>query len=287
MPPDLNRLGTPTVFWRRLVAPALITVIVIGAHLSFGILEHYDKILSSITACFIVELALGRLVTGKWPNPTSAYISGNSIGILIRSSLNWPYVLCAAVTIASKYALRYKGRHLWNPSNFGVSSLFFLAPFAVAPLSIQWGNNLWPILAIWTIGVIVIWRLKRFHVCLAYVTGFLLFAAVRSVLTGQLYVTEIAPLTGPMYQLFILFMITDPKTTVQSKTGRMSVAFLIAFVEMLFRMGEIIYAPFYALFLVGPVAMILEARREEKLRALESPSEVDRTGQRAVPALDR
>ena len=253
---------THILYSKRLVAPALITLILLGAHVSFGILENYEKILLSIAVCFAAELVLGRLVLGRWPNPASAYISGNSVGILLRSPMFWPYALCSAITITSKYVLRYKGKHLWNPSNFGVSAMFFLAPFAVTPLSIQWGNNAWPIVAIWIIGAITIWRIKRFHICLSYVAGFFIFSAVRAWITGSLYVTEIAPMTGPMYQLFVLFMITDPKTTVQSRNGRMGVAFLVAFVEMFFRLGEVIYAPFYALFLVGPAAMFLEARRD-------------------------
>jgi enediyne biosynthesis protein E5 len=73
-----------------------------------------------------------------------------------------------------------------------------------------------------------------------------------------------------MYQLFVLFMITDPKTTVSTKKGQMLVAFLIAFLEMFFRLGEAVYAPFYALFIVGPIAFIIDKivnERKEKLSA--------------------
>ena len=66
----------------------------------------------------------------------------------------------------SKYVLRWRGRHLWNPSNFGVSAMFFLYPAAVASLSIQWGNSLWPMVVVWCLGSIIIVRLKRFHICL-------------------------------------------------------------------------------------------------------------------------
>ena len=58
--------------------------------------------------------------------------SGISIGILVRSPFFWPYVLCAALSIMSKYVLRWRGAHLWNPSNFGVSIMFLLYPAAVA-----------------------------------------------------------------------------------------------------------------------------------------------------------
>jgi Na+-translocating ferredoxin:NAD+ oxidoreductase RnfD subunit len=61
-----------------------------------------------------------------------------------------------------------------------------------------------------------------------------------------------------MYQLFVFFMITDPKTTVRSKKWQCIVVFLVAFVEMLLRLNHVVYAPLYALFLVGPTAMLIE-----------------------------
>jgi Na+-translocating ferredoxin:NAD+ oxidoreductase RnfD subunit len=70
--------------------------------------------------------------------------------------------------------------------------------------------------------------------------------------------SEISPITGPEYQLFIFFMITDPKTTVRSKTGQCLVAFSVAAVEMVLRLHSSIYAPLYALFLVGPPALLIE-----------------------------
>jgi Na+-translocating ferredoxin:NAD+ oxidoreductase RnfD subunit len=61
-----------------------------------------------------------------------------------------------------------------------------------------------------------------------------------------------------MYQLFVFFMITDPKTTVTSRWGQCVVAALVAVVEMLLRLGEVVDAPYYALFLVGPTANVIE-----------------------------
>ena len=117
---------------------------------------------------------------------------------------------------------------------------------------------MWAMLAIWIVGLAVISKVKLFHVCAVYILSFIGFAWLRSVYTGDLFLAEVAPLTGPMYQLFVLFMITDPKTTVSTRKGRMIVAFLIAAVEMAFRLGEAVYAPFYALFIVGPIALIAE-----------------------------
>lgn len=238
--------------------PLLITGILLAAHISFGILESYPKLLTAIGASFLTELVLHRLIVGSWRDLSSAYISGISVGILIRSPQLWPFALCAMISIASKYVLRYKDQHIWNPSNFGVVAMLLLAPQSVAVLSIQWGNNMWAMLIIWVVGSISIYRLRRFHICATYVLSFFLFAIFRSWFTGTPYLAEISPITGPMYQLFVFFMITDPKTTVKSKWGQIVVIVIVAFVEMILRINEAVYAPFYALFIVGPIAMFLE-----------------------------
>src|SRR5271154_5560797 len=242
----------------RYIAPAFITCILLAGHLSFGILESYQKTLLAIGCSIAAELILGRTMTGKWPHLASAYITGISVGILLRSPAFWPYALCSAISITSKYVLRVKGRHIWNPSNFGISVMLFLAAETVATLSIQWGNYLLPMLVIWALGSVIIWRLRRFHITLIYVVSFTAFAFLRSYITGSPWQSEIAPLTGPMYQLFIFFMITDPKTTVRAKSWQCVVVAIVAFVEMILRLEHVVYAPFYAMFLVGPAALLIK-----------------------------
>ncbi len=253
-------------FDNRYVAPLFITCILLVGHLSYGILESYERTALAIVAALVTELLLGRIFFGKWLNLASAYITGISVGILVRSPAFWPYALCSVISIMSKYVLRVKGRHLWNPSNFGICVLLFLAPETVASLSIQWGNYIWPLLVIWILGSIIIWRARRFHISATYVVSFFVLAFLRSWITGDPWQAEIAPITGPMYQLFVFFMITDPKTTVKSKKWQCVVVFCVALAEMLLRLNQVVYAPLYALFLVGPAAMLieiwLESRRE-------------------------
>ena len=243
----------------RYYPPLLITGILISAHLSFGILEGYSKTGTAILVAIAAELVMGRLTYGRWPHPASAYITGISVGILVRSPFLWAYALCALVSIATKYVFRYKDRHLWNPSNFGVSALLFLAPASASVLSIQWGNVIWPMVVIWMLGAVIVWRAGRFHISATYVASFLLFSVVRSAVTGNPWLASVAPITGPMYQLFIFFMVTDPRTTVRPWWGQMLVVFIVAFVEMLLRLAEGVYAPFYALFLVGPASLLVES----------------------------
>ncbi len=245
-------------FPKAYIGPLLISGILLAAHLSFGILDSYWKLATAIGVSFLTEAVLYYLMFGKTRNMASAYVSGISAGILVRSPMVWPFALCAMISIASKYVLRYKGRHIWNPTNFGVVMIILLASDSAAVLSIQWGSNMWAMLVIWLVGLVTLWKIKRFHITFVYIISFLIFGWFRSLYTGDAFLAEIAPMTGPMYQLFVLFMMTDPKTTLSTRNGRMLVAFLIALVEFFFRLNEAVYAPFYALFIVGPIALIVE-----------------------------
>ncbi len=241
----------------RFAPPIFITLILVIGNISFGILESWTRTALAIGVSIAAELLLGKAMLGKWPNVASAYISGISIGILLRSPAVWPYVLAAVLAISSKYVVRYRNRHLFNPSNFAICAVLFLAADTVASLSIQWGNNLWAMAVIWTLGSAILYRLRRFHICAAYVGAFLAFAVLRRFLVGDPLLSELAPITGPEYQLFIFFMITDPKTTVRSRRGQCLVVVAVAAVECVLRLHGSIYAPLYALFLVGPPALLL------------------------------
>jgi enediyne biosynthesis protein E5 len=269
-------VGAPSLpVWRqklslgnRYLPPLFITTILVVGHLWYGILESYERTALAIVCALVAELVLGRIFFGKWINLASAYISGISVGILIRSPAFWPYALCSVLSVMSKYVLRVKGRHLWNPSNFGICVLLFLAPETVTALTIQWGNFIAPLAVIWILGSVIIWRAQRIHISVTYVLSFLAFAFVRSWITGDPWRSEISPITGPMYQLFVFFMITDPKTTVRSKKWQCIVVFIVAFVEMLLRLNHVIYAPLYALFIVGPTAMLIDIWLESRKRGV-------------------
>ena len=190
--------------------------------------------------------------------------------MLVRSPAIWPYALCSAISITSKYVLRVDGRHIWNPSNFGIVAMLVLAPDTVAGLSVQWGNNLLPMIVVWCFGSVIIYSARPLsHHARPTSLSFLGFAFVRALVTGHPLLSEVAPITGPMYQLFIFFMITDPKTTVRidprpvrwwRSWSRRS--------RRCFRLLQFVHAPYYALFLVGPTANLVEIAADRRRRAV-------------------
>jgi Na+-translocating ferredoxin:NAD+ oxidoreductase RnfD subunit len=270
---------------KRFLAPILVTCVLVAGQITFGFLESWSRTALAIATSLLVELTLGRIFTGKWPHLASAYVSGISVGMLVRSPAFWPYTLCAAISITSKYLIRVDGRHIWNPSNLGIVAMLVLASDSVAGLSIQWGNNLVPMVVVWCFGAVIISIIGRLHITATYVLSFLAFSVLRAAVTGHPWLAEAAPITGPMYQLYIFFMITDPKTTVHARWAQCLVAVLVAALEAVFRLFQFVHSPYYALFIVGPTANLIEiyltrratARLPKRTGAELAPSVVTRS----------
>ncbi len=256
----------------RYLIAFLITLVLVAAQLRYHMFGGYDRLVLALAVCMATEAMLSSFDRGRIVNLLSAYISGLSLTLLIRpqGGALWPFALGGFLAISSKYVLSYRHNHLWNPTNFAITVLLLAAPERISVLSHQFGNDVATNLVIWTFGLMIAARVGVLHITLTYVASFLLLNSVRAAALGQPLVPEIAPITGPMYQLFVFFMITDPRTVVRGRQRQIVVAVVIALVETLIRFASdegwplptaFSAAPaFLALALVGPVAKWLDLR---------------------------
>ena len=257
----------------RYLIAFLITLVLVAAQFRYHMVGGYQRLATALATCLLVEALLSWFVRGRVVNLTSAYISGISLTLLLKpqAAALWPFMLGGFLAIASKYVLQYRNNHLWNPTNFAITILLLTAPGTISILSHQWGNDLATNLVIWAFGLAIAARVRVLHITLTYVASFLVLNALRSMMAGQLLWPEIAPITGPMYQLFVFFMITDPRTIVRQRHRQIAVVVIIALVESLIRFASdqawplplaFNVAPaFLALAIVGPIAKWLDLRR--------------------------
>ena len=257
----------------RYLIAGLITLVLLVAQFRYHMVGGYSRLALALGVCMATEAVLSWFDRGKVVNLQSAYISGISLTLLTKpqGGAIWPFVIGGFLAIASKYVLRYKDQHLWNPTNFAISALLLAAPSKVSVLSHQFGNDLVTNLVIWTFGLLIAKRVGVLHITLTYVASFLVLNGARAVAFGQPLFPELAPITGPMYQLFVFFMITDPRTVVKGRRPQMVVAALIALTEMLLRLLSDRGVPMpiafsadpalLALAMVGPLAKWLDLRR--------------------------
>jgi Na+-translocating ferredoxin:NAD+ oxidoreductase RnfD subunit len=257
----------------RYLIAGLVTLVLLVAQFRYHIVGGYSRLALALGVCMATEAVLSWFDRGRVVNLQSAYISGISLTLLTKpqGGALWPFVIGGFLAISSKYVLRYRDQHLWNPTNFAISALLLAAPSKVAVLSHQFGNDLATNLVIWTFGLIIAKRVGVLHITLSYVASFLVLNGLRAVALGQPLFPELAPVTGPMYQLFVFFMITDPRTVVKGRRPQMVVAVLIALAETVLRLlsdrGVPMPIAFSAdpallsLAMVGPVAKWLDMRR--------------------------
>jgi len=172
--------------------------------------------------------AIGDRVAGAPWNWKSALISGLSLCLLCRTNHPELALLAAVITIGSKFLIRFRGKHIFNPTNGGLVAMLLLSDQVwVSPG--QWGTVAVFAFLMACLGALVVNRAKRGDVTYAFIGFYCALLVGRSLYLGE-------PLTIPLHRLesgalllFTFFMISDPKTTPDSRTGRVLFAALVAF----------------------------------------------------------
>lgn len=215
-----------------------------------GFFQKWDAVFASILSTVLTELLLVRFLYKQWKFPLSALITGLGISLLLSSHLLWPYILTSVLAIFIKFMVRYKGSHIFNPNNAAmVFMLFFLPQYAVSTPK-QWSNGFEIMLLVLLLGFIAVYVANRIDTVLAFISGFVAFAFVRHLLFDQPLLWTLGPMLGAAFQLFVFFMITDPKTTPSTRKMRVIVGVAIAFADAILRVLEITNSQFYAAFLI-------------------------------------
>jgi Na+-transporting NADH:ubiquinone oxidoreductase subunit NqrB len=160
-------------------------------------------------------------------DPKSALISGLSLCLLLRTQSLLLVFLAALITILSKFVLRWNKKHIFNPTNFGiVAMILFTGEVWVSPG--QWGSIAFFAFLIACLGGLVVNRASRSDVTFVFIFFYLAFLFGRSLSLGEPMTIPLHRLESGALLLFTFFMISDPKTTPNSRFGRTLFAFLVA-----------------------------------------------------------
>lgn len=179
----------------------------------------------------IISALLTQLVCSEWRairfDPKSALISALSLCLLLRSNSIAIYAVAAVLAIGSKFVIRVREKHFLNPTNFAIVVLLLFTNKAwVSPA--QWGSTAFFGFLMACVGALVVNRAARSDVTYAFIAVFVGLVFYRALYLGD-------PLTIPLHKLqsgalllFAFFMISDPKTTPDSRIGRIAFAAAVA-----------------------------------------------------------
>ena len=244
----------PSVRDPRLHLAAVIVSLQVLGQVAFDFRLSLAQILVSLLTCAALEvgIAMWRQKVILWP--ASALLTGNGVAFILRVpgtehgdwwSLNgwWIFVGAAAVSILSKHLIQWRGRHLFNPSNFGLVLCFLLlGPELADPLEFWWGPMTpWLALALAIIvagGFAILRRLHLLGIAIAFWVTFATCLAVLAAsghsMTARWHAGPVSDwefwrvlVFSPEILVFLFFMITDPKTVPESRRGRLAYAVAI------------------------------------------------------------
>ena len=157
----------------------------------------------------------------------SALISALSLCLLLRTDVPLLAVVGAAVAVGSKFFIRCRGKHVFNPTNVALVALLLTTDHVwVSPG--QWGTQAAFAFFIACAGLLVVTRAARADVTAAFITAYAGLLVARSLWLGEPLTIPAHRLESGAFLLFSFFMISDPKTTPDSRVGRVLFAWLVA-----------------------------------------------------------
>jgi Na+-transporting NADH:ubiquinone oxidoreductase subunit NqrB len=217
---------------RRSLDPRIYQIASLGGLLAYGMaVRGFDlspaRALLLLAGCLLTQFVCERLAGLPRFEPRSALISGLSLCLLLRTN-SWALALgAAALTIASKFVLRVRGKHVFNPTNFGLVAMM-AATGQVWASPGQWGNFALTAFLTACAGSLVVHRAARSDVTLAFLGFWAGALLARAAWLGDPLEIPLHQLSSGALVLFSFFMISDPKTTPDSRAGRVLFALLVA-----------------------------------------------------------
>jgi hypothetical protein len=243
------RFVLPTLRDPRVTLSIFLTLYtVLGQTVLYFNRDPKELLLCIATSC-AAEMVLAWIFTRAVLFPISAYITGLSIGLLLESYDARVFVLASLWGISSKYFIRDRQGHFFNPSNFSVVSALALCHglATVAPGS-QWGGKAWIPMVILALGTTMMVRVKRIDLVGAWLCGYVVMGLLRVALGQGGIVFALGPMLSGEFALFSFSMLPDPKTSPHTATGRILWGAGIAVMDGTLRYLEIRYSMFFALF---------------------------------------
>ena len=250
----LSRLRDPR-YYQIVVLTTLLTIGIV--FLDFGI--RWQNALVIMLMAQATQYAGTSLFRLPRFDPLSALITSLSLTLLLRTELIGLAAAAAAIAIGSKFLIRVRGKHVFNPANVALVTLMLLSDNAWVS-SGQWGSAAIGAFGLACLGFLVLTRARRAETTIAFLCVYGALLLGRAVWLGD-------PMSIPLHQLqngalliFAFFMISDPKTTPNTPVGRTIFATLVAAIA--FTIQFIFYqpnGPILALILSAPLVPLIDA----------------------------
>lgn len=222
-----------------------------------------SQILITLSICILLELFFVYWKQGKLIWPASAVITGLGISLALRSDTLLPFIIAAIAAISLKHLVRYRGKHIFNPSNIGIVAIALLVP-AAATDPLQWGYSLW-ILALMSLGgFYLVYRVNRLPLVTAFLTAFVGIHFVRQLFWPEMWNTGFSSFMWGGLFIFTFNMITDPATSPKNAKSQLYFGVVIALLAQILIHFNVHHATFISLAVICLGKFVLSWTRNQE-----------------------
>ena len=228
---------------------------------NFGWLDFGARPLNStcaIVGALVTQVICSRLFGLPNIDLRSPLITGLSLSLLLRADVAWLHAAAGVIGIASKFIFRIDGKHIWNPAGFAIVVLLFTSNDVwISPGS--WGSAVWLATLLAFFAILVLHAARRSDMALFFLGSHAALLLARAWWLGD-------PLAIPLHQLqsgslliFSFFMISDPRTSPDSRLGRFLFALAVAlaghYLAFFMQMRPALYI---ALIAISPLTLLID-----------------------------
>lgn len=225
---------------------------------------HFDAMVTVLIACLLTQAIADRFYAKLHPDVAykyslrSAWITGISLCLLLRSNSLAVMALAGSVSILSKFLFRFRGKHFFNPSNFGIIAVLALTSDAwVSPG--QWGQDIWYAFLFLGAGGMVVRKVGRWDTTGAFLLCYGGLELWRNQWLGWTPDVFLNRMTSGALLLFAFFMITDPRAIPDNRRARIIWAVMVAMLTFVLRNKYFMpTAVFWALFILSPITILFD-----------------------------
>lgn len=241
--------------------PRLYQIASLSTLLLYGLLFlHFDvsilQIAVTIATALFTQYVGTRFFNLPAFDPKSPMISALSLCLLLRTNDELIAALAACIAIGSKFVIRLNDKHVFNPTNLALvvtlaGGLGWISPG-------QWGQVAWFGFLIACLGSLVVTRAARADVTLAFLGFYIGLLLVRAIWLGDPLTILLHQIESGALLIFAFFMISDPKTTPDSRTGRIIFALAVALTALYVQFGFFKpNGPLWGLIICSPLVPLL------------------------------
>ena len=239
----------------------LLLILILGRYEAHIYLDWLDILYILIFTFFLEHLFY--YIQNKKLDFVSFSSLSTAIGVvLMMVSTDYSiYFIVIAIALAQKHFLSYQNSHFFNPSNFALMAGLFLFYNKTHFVLGQLGHNIWLAVVVIIVAIAILYRIKRWIIPIFFLFSYLILQYFIVVLSDPMLLMESVyyRFYSVSFIVFILFMLTDPRTTPQDSYAQLIFAFAISLFSTLldYYYGFRVQHLFMALFFLSPWSVLI------------------------------